>query len=143
MQENALYLLYSCFYLAHLQVIPLNALGKSLSTTGTKHFPTFYLHFTYKYQQCIVRSVYLLINNQSLVQINKIFKRFCRTIFLDLILHDPYSDFGCRLIHIIRLVWQIQLAGRRLGLVRIEKSLAKKTLTGLSLSRMLRTLHCK
>ena len=53
MQVNALYLLYSCFYLAHLQVIPLNALGKSMSTKGTKHLPTFYLHFTYKYQKCV------------------------------------------------------------------------------------------
>jgi hypothetical protein len=36
----------------HLKVLPINALGKSMSTKGTKHFPTFYLHFTYKYQQC-------------------------------------------------------------------------------------------
>ena len=56
MQENALYLLYSCFYLVHLQVISLNALGKNMITKGTKHFPTLYLHFTYKYQQCILNS---------------------------------------------------------------------------------------
>jgi hypothetical protein len=31
----------------HLKVLPINALGKSMSTKGTKHFPTFYLHFTY------------------------------------------------------------------------------------------------
>ena len=36
----------------HLKVLPINALGKNMSTKGTKHFPTFYLHFTYKYQQC-------------------------------------------------------------------------------------------
>ena len=32
--------------------IPLNALGKSMSTKSTKHLPKFYLHFTYKYQHC-------------------------------------------------------------------------------------------
>ena len=31
----------------------LNALGKSMSTKGTNHFPKFYLHFIYKYQQCV------------------------------------------------------------------------------------------
>jgi hypothetical protein len=36
----------------HLKVLPINALGKSMSTKGTKHLPKFYLHFTYKYQQC-------------------------------------------------------------------------------------------
>ena len=45
--------MYSYFYLVHLKVLPINALGKSMSTKGTKHFPTFYLHFTYKYQQCM------------------------------------------------------------------------------------------
>ena len=34
-------------------LLPINALGKSMSTKGTKHFPTFYLQFTYKYQQCV------------------------------------------------------------------------------------------
>ena len=33
-------------------LLPINVLGKSMSTKGTKQFPKFYLHFTYKYQQC-------------------------------------------------------------------------------------------
>ena len=47
-----MYLLYSCFYLTHLKVLPINALDKSMSTKGTKHLPRFCLDFTYKYQQC-------------------------------------------------------------------------------------------
>ena len=33
--------------------LPINTLGKCMSTKGTKHLPKFYLHFTYKYQQCM------------------------------------------------------------------------------------------
>ena len=31
--------------------MPINTLGKCISTKGTKHLPKFYIHFTYKYQQ--------------------------------------------------------------------------------------------
>ena len=78
----------------------MNTLGKSMSTKSTKHLPKFYLHFTYKYQQCV------LSGNICYQEFNiSAYYRFFKCDFVsDLIPICLYSTLCMSVIYLLRIM---------------------------------------